>query len=751
VPYVALKGWRFCPRIALPVIGVSILSLALVIFALYSATRRSDATAVERELRAAQRAIDEHLAHLPKEQEAVAISDSTARALRRSPPDAQWIDDHIGRWLYETAGHDATFILDGANRPIYAMVRGHRTDAGAFAAFAPSLLPLVQTVRRAHVPSHRVDRHPGAPPGAEALTGARAEHDTDLVSLDGRPAMASAMLVQPRAARLHPAEGAVPVLLSVHGLGPRLLAELAKRDFATMPRLSDTPVKQEKEALLAIVNHQGAKLGYLIWQPDFPGRRIKLLLAPITWGVAAAILLLMSLLILRLRRSTDELGTALLHLRASEAQAQHIAFHDPLTGLANRTLFSDRLDQALKSVRKGETLTLLLLDLDRFKLVNDTLGHLAGDALIREFGRRIERVLRREDLLARVGGDEFALLLKGVGERPHARTICDRILAAVHEPFEVLGNAAFVGVSVGVAISPEAGTDRVELMRKADIALYRAKADGRDCYRFFTEEMDAQIRFRKEIEEDLRTALARDRGLTLAYQVEVEAGSGEALGVEALIRWNHPTRGLIPPEHFIPIAEETGLICPLGEWVLRRACHAARRWPRLFVAVNLSPVQLRSRDFPERALTIIRAARVNPSRIELEVTEGTLLDDDEVIQRGIGLLRAAGVRIALDDFGTGYSSLSYLRTFAVDKIKIDRSFVQHLGDEVDSASIVAAVVTIGHAMGLAVAAEGVETEEQRRFLALAGCDQMQGYLLGRPVPEAEIERLLIPGHERHAA
>jgi diguanylate cyclase (GGDEF)-like protein len=459
----------------------------------------------------------------------------------------------------------------------------------------------------------------------------------------------------------------------------------------------------------------------------------------------AAIVMLFALLLFRLRRSTEELRGLVLQLRASEAQAHHIAFHDSLTGLANRASFADRLDQALKGVARGEVLALLLLDLDRFKLVNDTLGHLAGDALIRELGERVQSLVRDGDVLARLGGDEFGLLLRGVGEEAQVARICERILAAVNEPFAALGHASYVGVSIGVALACERGVDRIELMRRADIALYRAKGEGRGCYRLFTEDMDETIKFRRGIEQDLRQALTNEEGLSLAYQIEVDARSGAARGVEALLRWTHPVRGQIPPEQFVPIAEETGLIAQLGEWVLREACAAAGRWPDLFVAVNLSPVQLRVPNFAARTVGIIRSAGVDPSRIELEVTEGTLLDDDAAIHEALATLRAAGIRVALDDFGTGYSSLSYLRRFAVDKIKIDRSFVQHLGEEADSAAIVAAVVAIGHAMGLTVAAEGIETEEQRRFVAQTGCDQMQGYLLARPVPGADVDRLLKEG------
>ena len=492
-------------------------------------------------------------------------------------------------------------------------------------------------------------------------------------------------------------------------------------------------------------------LAYFFWKPELPGSRMKSLLLPLTAFVSLAVAGVMTLLLGWLRRSTNELQTMMLQLRASEARAQHLACHDPLTGLANRALFHERLDHALKKVRRGERLALLLLDLDRFKTVNDTLGHLAGDALIREFGSRIGRLVRNGDTIARLGGDEFALLVPYKGRRSQIERLCNRILDAVREPFEVLRNEAFVGASIGVVTAPKAGSDRVELMRKADIALYRAKAAGGGCYRVFTIDMDETIKHRSIIEEDLRRALASGTGLLVHYQPQVCARNAALVGLEALVRWRHPQRGWIPPAEFVPIAEETGLIGALGEWVLRQACQTAIRWPDIFVAVNLSPAQLRTPGFAKKTIDIIVSAGVRLGQIELEVTEGILLDDDAQVRSDLNMLREAGIHIALDDFGTGYSSLSYLRHFAVDKIKIDRSFVQHLGDEVDSASIVAAVVSIGHAMGLLVTAEGVETWEQEQFLRAAGCDQMQGYRFSRPLPEEELARLPLARNERRAA
>jgi diguanylate cyclase (GGDEF)-like protein len=457
------------------------------------------------------------------------------------------------------------------------------------------------------------------------------------------------------------------------------------------------------------------------------------------------IALLVLLMALRMRRlmlqdvaHVAELEQAHLELQAKEAQAHHLAYHDVLTGLPNRAMFNDAADQALIRARHGERMAILLLDLDRFKNVNDRFGHLAGDALIQEVGRRLVHVLDRPDAVARLGGDEFAILLQQDDLADGIESTLDRILEQLRQPFEILGNQAHVGVSIGVALAPDCGTDRTDIMRKADIALYRAKDEGRDCYRFFSESMDESVQLRAVLEAELRTALTSGEGLSVHYQPVIDSGERKVIGFEALLRWYHPSRGWISPELFVPVAEETGLISPLGDWVLRQACHVAREWRDLTVAVNLSPIQFCDEGLAERICAIVREAGVSPRQFELEVTEGVVLDQNETVRGALKRLRAAGFRIALDDFGTGYSSLSYLRDFEVDKIKIDKSFIQSLGQTMDAGAIVTAVVTLGRAMGLQVTAEGVETADQESFLRSAGCSQLQGFLFSRAVPADQL-------------
>lgn len=436
------------------------------------------------------------------------------------------------------------------------------------------------------------------------------------------------------------------------------------------------------------------------------------------------------------------LERTVLELRASEAQAHHLAFHDVLTGLPNRALFEDRLNHAVTRTQHAGKIAVMMLDLDRFKHVNDTLGHHAGDNLIRELSIRLSKLVGAQDTIARLGGDEFAIVQASIAGDDDAKDLCDRILAVVEQPYDVAGHQVFVGISIGVVIAPDAGLDRIDLLRKADIALYRAKAEGRNRYRIFTPEMDETVNIRKTIEDDLREALVTGKGLEVAYQPQIAFGGGAIVGVEALARWRHPERGCIQPSQFIPVAEQTGLINQLGDWVLRQACVASRRWPGLFVSVNLSPVQFRSKGFAERVVRIVGECGVDPRRIELEVTESVLLDEEGGTIEALRLLRGAGFRIALDDFGTGYSSLGYLHRFDVDKIKIDRSFTQSLGQGSKAAAVIKAIVSLGHAMDLTVTAEGVETEVQKNFLHTAGCNEMQGYLFSRALSAEHVTRML---------
>ena len=428
--------------------------------------------------------------------------------------------------------------------------------------------------------------------------------------------------------------------------------------------------------------------------------------------------------------------------RRSEAKIAYMAAHDTLTGLPNRVLLNEQLERALARAERGEIIATHILDLDHFKHVNDTLGHPTGDKLLRMVGDRLRNLVGETDTVARMGGDEFAIVQIAISSPADATALAHKIITAVSEPYDIDEHQVVIGASIGIAIAPSDGLTSDEIMRNADLALYRAKGDGRGALRFFEAEMDAQMQARRLLECDLRKALPAGQ-FELYYQPIVDLATNEISGFEALIRWHHPQRGMIAPSAFIPMAEETGLIVPLGEWVIRQACATAASWPgNLKIAVNLSPAQFRSPGLLQAIVDALAASRLAPERLELEITETILLQDSEATLATLYRLRELAVRIVMDDFGTGYSSLSYLQSFPFDKIKIDRSFVKDIAENQGSLNIVRAVAALAKGLGMSTTAEGVETAEQLNSIRSEGCSEMQGFLFSRPVPAHELAQLL---------
>ena len=435
---------------------------------------------------------------------------------------------------------------------------------------------------------------------------------------------------------------------------------------------------------------------------------------------------------------TVELSSA----RADRRQGGPDGALDSLTGLPNRTRYQARLGEARSRLeRSGEGFAVLAVDLDRFKHVNDTLGHPIGDALLQKVAERLQSAVRPTDTVARFGGDEFAVLQSNVTDVVGAEVLAKRIVDLLGRAYIVEGHLINIGASVGIAIAPADGSNPDVLLKNADLALYRAKTDGRDTFRFFEAEMDARMQARRSLELDLRKALAMHE-FELVYQPQMNLETDELVGCEALIRWNHPTRGLVSPADFIPLAEEIGLIVPIGEWVVRTACAEAARWPEgLSVAVNLSPAQFKSKKLVQAVASALAASGLAPGRLELEITEGVLLQENEANLATLHALRALGLRISMDDFGTGYSSLSYLRSFPFDKIKIDRSFISGGKANGDSMAIVRAIASLGASFGMTTVAEGVETPEQMSRIRQEGCTDVQGYFISRPISALDIRTL----------
>ncbi|MEN4688639.1 putative bifunctional diguanylate cyclase/phosphodiesterase [Pantoea agglomerans] len=627
---------------------------------------------------------------------------------------SRWLDENIGLWLYEMFGHQLILVLDQQNQIVRVWREGQPVSA-------PENDPLIGEVLQS------------------PLVNDPARHDNaDYARVTNRAAALAVGNIQRES-------NALPRfrLVSLKFLDDGYLAGLAERNQLQGLHFSDGTPQPGTGARYLLIAQAGEAVGYLNWIPSRPGAQMLRTIGPSTGLAVLAISLLCLYMVRRLWNSSVNLSQSMLRLGASEAQAQHLAFHDVLTGLPNRALVEDRLTQALAlATRHDQRVALLLIDLDRFKTINDTHGHHAGDELIIAVAQRLSRIVRASDTVGRIGGDEFIVVMPDVDNIGQVHSLAQRIIDELSEPFTLFGSDVWSGASIGLALAPKDGVDRLELMRKADIALYEAKSGGRGTYRQFERAMDESVRTRQTIAADLRTALHTHQGLEVWYQPLMDIGGQQMVGIEALLRWHHPARGLIAPGEFIAIAEETGLIIPLGEWVLAEACITQQRFPELLVAVNVSPVQFRSTGFVERVMAIVSQNGGDPKRLELEITEGVLIEDEREARAIIVELRDAGFRIALDDFGTGYSSLNYLSNFPVDKIKIDRSFTQSLGVAENSVAIVESVVKLGHAMGLMVTAEGVETPGQMSALADAGCNQLQGYLFSQAVPADQLSALM---------
>jgi diguanylate cyclase (GGDEF)-like protein len=549
-----------------------------------------------------------------------------------------------------------------------------------------------------------------------------------------RPAIVVAVAVGSDAELASGNDGA-PIVLAVKYIGDRLLNKIGDNLQVNELRHFDDSTQAGDDRITELADSQGNVIARFAWKPTRPGAAIVASVLPFIAVALAGFALLAGLVIRYMRRTAAAIATG-------EQRLRHLAWHDPVSGLPNRIYFGERLEQAIGEVRGGSlSAAVFYIDLDHFKDVNDTLGHHIGDELILNVTQRLSRIMRGDDLVARLGGDEFAIITTCASDSYSLQAIAGRIISAVCAPYQISGHNIIIGASIGIAVIDRRAGDAPDILRYADMALYRAKNEGRNRACIYDAAMDADLSNRKLLEGDLLQAIKND-SLRAAYQPFVNASGDTVIGVEALARWTHPTHGEIPPSRFIPIAEHSGLIIELGEWMLRRACLDGRDWPGLTVAVNVSPLQFRRPDFVELVERILTETDFDANRLELELTESTLLGNLETAELSMLRLKAIGVRFALDDFGTGYSSLLYLRRFPFDKLKIDSSFVRAIEKAPDAAAIVHAVVSLGRGLGMKVTAEGVETAEQHLFLRAAGVHSMQGYRFGKPGPASEIDNRL---------
>ena len=700
-----------------------------VITALMAFANIADQSARQREQELVQNGLSGLLDEHARRPTAVALWDEAVRNLDVSF-DPDWTNSNIGEYLEGVQGFELAVVLDRTDAPIYARLNGKPGAIEDVGSALASAAPLVEKVRADELRRGPIDAHlremDGKPPRIIYAT-ALSQTDQGLFAL-------TATLVQPDFGLTLPETTRSAVLVSGELIDQNFLSVLTTRYLLQDAFLGTLDAERIPNGAALVLRDSSGKPAALIqWRPQRPGAEMLRHSMPLVVIALTSLIILAMRYQARGRRATEQ-------LIASEARASHIAFHDSLTGLPNRLLLTDRLHGALEKVRiDSSTFAVHCIDLDRFSEINDSFGQPAGDDLICEVSRLFARACGPGDTLARLGIDEFAIL-QANATRETAVALAMQITQLAKEPVELAAGRVFSGCSVGVVLIDDGDLDGPECLRRADLALNRAKAYGGGQIAEFEPEMDGNLRLRLEIREELRAALVNE-DLTVVYQPQVHNG-GQLYGVEALVRWTSPVRGNVPPCQFVPIAEEGGLIDGLGMFVLRRAFEDSKSLGELRVAINISAAQLRLSDFVPKVTALIEETGVDISRIELEITEGLLLGDDQATLHTLAELRALGFRIALDDFGTGYSSLSYLQRYPIDKIKIDRSFIANLGQEASADAVVSAIVRLARALRLDVIAEGVETEMQRIRLAAAGCDDIQGFLFGKPMPVQAIRRLL---------
>ena len=713
---------------AAPIGIVVIVAIVCVVVAVLTAAERADDVQLQQERKLLTQAIADRGRRVLHELENVAASNDIVLQLHYNF-DPDWVHHLVGLRLHTFFDHEHVFVVDRTDGLTYALSGSASIDPKRFDRTRADLDRIIDLLRGRAQPH---DDEVVLESSLDATTNLnRPRRAQRLQTFMNRPAIVAGVAANMPNSTGFTQSGASTLVLAVKFVDGQLLSDISARfDLPNLRTVGDHPI-QEGENVSILSNSAGNAIARFAWQPNRPGGKIVSTVLPFMIIAFGGFALLTGLALRYIRRTAMKLAEG-------EDRLRHLALHDPLSGLPNRTSFGERLAAVIANTsRESGAAAVLAIDLDHFKDINDTLGHHIGDGLISVVAQRLVHAVRREDLVARLGGDEFAVITTEAPDLEAVERFAERLIAILRAPYTVSGHTLVIGASIGIAAIDRQSGDAADIMRRADVALYRAKNEGRSRACIYDADMDADLRERKQLENDLRVAIAED-GLSVAYQPIMNASGEKMAGVEALCRWHHPVRGSVPPVDFIPIAESSELIIPLGEWVLRKACLEAKPWKGLTVAVNVSPLQFRRQDFVEVIERILVETEFDPKRLELELTESTLLGNVDDAEKAMHRLKARGVRFALDDFGTGYSSLLYLRRFPFDRIKIDRSFVRAIETAADAASIVHAIVSLGRGLGMKVTAEGVETAEQQLFLRAAGVHSLQGYRFGKPQPADEI-------------
>jgi len=720
--------------VVVPLCVVIAVAIICIIVAALTSANRADEVALENEKYLISRAIANHGEWSLRRLRNIIATDQSIHGLDLEGP-AVLTEMRLAHWLQPMRDHDMVWVIGSSDQLVYAQIGRQLTDPQAAARAFVLLKPAIAYLRGQTPIPERAARLIGPRPTGEPGTVA----DTVMLQMFlGRISLVSAVAIPTATAKLPGASE--PMVVTARFVQETLLTSIGVQLGLTNLRGVSARVVPFGDHVYDVLDARDEPIVRFAWTPNRPGAEILSTVFPFL-GIALAGFILLAGLVLRFMRRTADTITA------GEKRLRYLALHDPLCGLPNRNYFSERLEAVIAEVKQGGAPSAVLyIDLDHFKDVNDTLGHPIGDELIRNVTRRLSGATRAGDMVARLGGDEFAVITSVSAEHLVLQSIAERIIDNLSAPFAIDGHTIVIGASIGIAtIDGRIEGGAADVMRYADMALYRAKNEGRNRACVYDAAMDADLSKRKLVERELREAIENGH-LHVVYQPIVNASGEKMVGVEALARWSHPTRGPISPAEFIPIAEHSGLIGELGNFVLRRACTDGLAWPGMTVAVNVSSLQFRQIGFCATVERIVRDVGFDPSRLELELTESTLIGNVESAEAAMNRLKSLGVRLALDDFGTGYSSLQYLRRFPFDKIKIDRGFVLSIEKTADAAAIVHAVVGLGRGLGMKVTAEGVESADQHLFLRAAGVHFMQGYRFGKPMTAAEISsRIASPG------
>ena len=715
---------RFLLSVLIPVLLSVVFTFSLVAVLIYVSAKKSDEQAAAREETLVRHHLGKQQDVLRQAQANVVGWDDALIAIE-PPFNSDWIATNLGEALHQIDGIDMVFLLDPHLAPVFAMFDGKPIATSVYKRYGEVFAPFANRLRE-------IDW--------QGALGAYTEGTShvlpaigDIMMLDGQPAAVSFMPIASDSGRFTYRPGSEYIHIAVQFFDEEMARQINDRLLIKGGHFDnpDEPV-HSGEIRVPIINQAGTAIANFAWHPGQPGASILTDGLPAMLAGFAITLAIVAGLIFGLRRSTQQ-------IEASRTAAQHMAFHDKLTGLANRALFEDRLNKAVASARRGPNgIALLMIDLDRFKQVNDTLGHEAGDDLIRQVAKRMRPLLRETDTIARLGGDEFAVIQTDVRASADVTIVAERIIRAIAAPFEVAQSQAFVGASIGIALAPTDALASVELARKADIALYEAKAGGRNQFKLFEDRMSEAVRRRQTIEEELRDALSRSDGLDVDFVPLIRADGPQIVGVTAEIIWNHSTLGPIDRNRFIPVAESCGLIEPLGDFVLEAACEFGAKRPGLRVGVRVYAAQLRNPLFFNKLFTLLDETGMQPEDLELEIGEKMMSNNEPIAAATLRKLAGVGINVALGDFGSGFRALALLQKYQVNRINIDRDFFDQLAECSQPEAITHAVVWLARAIGVEVSAEGVDSDDQKNFLHRMGVMSFQGKAF---TPEMQSEML----------